>query len=362
MKRHYPGPPLTPQRLLPRRSLFLVAGSLALETLTACAQISVNANQNTSPHPTVLRDVPHRLASVWVVSGGSGTLETLAWRPNTHQFASGSSDGQVRVWSIQGKSSSQFTVSGFVSGLSWSPDGAQLLVATTAGKLTFWPSAHGWPVPPLVTEHYPAVSWSPTGDLIAIGTGSAKVLLWHKSGNTQSLPTSAATTAVTCSPNGGLVASGTRGGHLHCWSSDGTARWTLIDPSHTTINALAWTADGSLIAAGDNAGNILLADSASGKVRGTVKPSGGINALRWSPTDNILGASTQHFTVVLLSKTNLTSIGGTQAGYDVNNLLWSPDGSLIIAGLDDAALHAWQVTPPVGSGPTLTASTGYMAR
>jgi WD40 repeat protein len=300
----------------------------------------------------------------WTQPGGSGTLETLAWRPGQAQFASGSSDGQVRVWSSAGQVTQTAQFEGFVSGLSWSRDGSRLAVATTRGSVGFWPDAGAWPAHlAVMTNRYAAVAWQPSGDLLAVAPGEETIQLWRPGGTPgPALSVAGQTTALAWSPDGTTLAAGNRSGAVVAWSNAGQQRWAATAPDRRDVNALAWSPDGRMLAAGYEDGSVHLLDAEDGKSQGSLAVGQGVNAVAWSPNGAVLAASSLRLSVALFAVAARAPLTELPVGYDVNGLAWSPAGDLLLAGADDHALHAWSVRPPQGPGPASTAATGYMAR
>jgi WD40 repeat protein len=299
----------------------------------------------------------------WTQPGGSGTLETLAWRPGQAQFASGSSDGQMRLWTSAGQVMQTVQFDGFLCGLAWSPDGARLAVASTHGSVGFWPDAGGWPAHlTAMPNRYAAVAWQPGGSLLALAPGEGTVQLWRAAGTPgPALSLSGQTTALAWSPDGALLAGGNRAGLVAAWSSEGQQRWTASAPERKDVNTLAWSPDSRSLAAGYEDGSIQLFD-ATGKSQGTVTVGQGVNAVAWSPNGALLAASSLRLSVALIAVAQLAPLTELSVGYDVNAVVWSPAGDLLVAGADDHALHAWSVSPRQGPGPRSLSATGYMAR
>ncbi|MCL4544088.1 MAG: WD40 repeat domain-containing protein [Chloroflexi bacterium] len=346
-----------------RRRALLTSLLLPVGLLTGCisVQVQVSAATPTPKTSSALGDL--HLRPQWTRPGGSGTIETLAWRPGKQEFASGSSSGQVRLWNLDGQATAALTVSGFVCGLSWSPDGAHLVATTVAGTVTFWP---GQPdsasAPPLQKDRFSAVAWSPQDKVVAFGSGRSAVLLWRVSGGITPIPTDAETTSVTWSPDGGLITAGTRNGTVLAWDAEGHQQWSVRLRTGSAINALAWAVSANAVAAGDQAGGLYVLRRRDGQVIASASLPGGVNGLCWSPNGRILAASSQHLDITFVDATSLRTLFTIPVGYDVNDVLWSPDGSLIAAGADDHAIHTWAITPAQAGSAPIVPSTGYMSR
>jgi WD40 repeat protein len=352
--------------VVPRR-VFL-GGILGLNAgvLSACGQTVVAVVS--TPVATVGDVAPatgaFNVTPAWTQPGGSGTVETLAWRPGQQQFATGSSDGQVRLRSSAGMVQQTIPFAGFVSGLSWSPDGAILAVATTHGSLLFWPGHGAWPTSiGTVVNRYAGVAWRPDGGVLAVAGGEGSVTLWQPTGTPgPTLAISGQTTALAWSPDGALLAAGNRTGEVHVWTAAGGQHWLTAAANRRDVNSLAWSPDGRLLAAGYEDGSVALLTADAGREQGSLPVGRPVNTVTWSPNGAILAVSSLRLSVTLWSAVPPAPLTELPVGYDVNGLLWSPAGDLLLAGADDHALHAWSVQPAQGPGSPMLSATGFMAR
>lgn len=349
-----------------RRPLLRAGIGLSLAVLAGCSgtsrQVTV-APTPTSGRPNAV-PVGFDAAPAWTQPGGSGTLETLAWRPGQQQFASGSSDGQVRLWSSSGQPVQTTQFAGFVSGLAWSPDGARLAVATTAGSGHLWLGSGAWPAQfPTQNYRYAAVAWRPDGTLLAVAGGEGGIRLDQATGPPgPTLSLSGQTTGLAWSPDGTVLAAGNRAGDIAVWTSAGQQQWIVRTPTGKDVNALAWSPDGKVLAAGDEDGSVRFLAAASGVVQGVLPVGQPVNAVAWSPNGTVLAVTSLRLSVSLWDASQHSPLVELPLGYDVNDVVWSPGGDLLIAGADDHALHAWAINPPLGPGPLGYDAPGYMAR
>lgn len=341
-----------------RRVLLLLVGGV-LAGCGAAPATSTALTTTPAPLPPTALDVE----PLWTRPGGSGTIETLAWRPGQAQFASGSSAGQVRIWSADGAAVQNAKFGDFVSGLAWSPDGARLAVATTDGHVGFWPDRGGWPAQIPTTAHrFTAVAFAPNG-VLAVALGEASIRLWTDPATAgPTLPVNGQTTALVWSPDGALLAAGNRAGTVAAWSAAGKQRWTAPAANHKDVNALAWSPDGQTLAAGYEDGSVQFLRAADGTAAGTLAAGQAVNAVAWSPNGAVLAVATLAFAVTLWAATERTGLAQEEVGYDVNDVIWSPAGDRLYAAADDHAIHAWTVAPAQGPGPRPAPPAGYMAR
>jgi WD40 repeat protein len=254
--------------------------------------------------------------------GHTEPVTSLAWSPNGTIVASGSLDGTVRLWTPAGRlirildpaappTQEPWHSSQPVFNVAWSPDGS--LLAT--GAINF-----GTPAAPNPPNILPGVVrvWRPSGSLVrTLGTsltgGKFLNLAW--------------------SPDGTLLAAGAD--DFHVWRADGTELGST-GSGGSPAWAMAWSPDGTRFATGDENGNLLLYDSAGHRLAAVVG-LGGIFHVAFSPDGNLLAVAGQYLqlrsaanpgTVITQLGVACCSLTG-QAG-----LAWSPDGSSIAGGLD----------------------------
>ena len=191
-----------------------------------------------------------------------------------------------------------------VSCLAWSPDGSLLAGARPDGTVAIW-DARGRLVRVLPgTDPALSLAWSPDGEILA--TGAVPI------------PPPTATGALTLP---GLV---------RLWGRDGSLRETL-ETQYTggKFFNLAWSPDGSLLAAGAQDYHIW---NANGRPAGA--PRGGGDpawAMDWSPDGRSLAIGDESGTLLVaaLDGTVLTS---APFDSDVDGVAFSPDGGSVAVG------------------------------
>ena len=118
------------------------------------------------------------------VSGHTGAITSLAFKPNSYQLASGSWDDTIRIWDVEDINNLRHvrTLRGHtdnVYSVAWSPDGRALASASQDGTVRLWTRTGinfailrghaGW-----VT----CVAWSPDGSILASGSHDDTIRIW----------------------------------------------------------------------------------------------------------------------------------------------------------------------------------------
>ncbi len=114
-----------------------------------------------------------------------------------------------------------------------------------------------------------------------------------------------------------------------------------------TLNALAWSPDGALLGAGDNYGNLMIWDMATGEMLQTLPAyQQQIYALSWSPDGQTLALSGSdeifETEVIRFWERELARLNGEITlswVAEVRGLAWSPNGELIAVGYTDATTN-----------------------
>jgi WD40 repeat protein len=260
---------------------------------------------------------------------------------------------------------------GPLSNLAISPDGQ--LLATSAGyaqstsmTAQLW-RAGGALVATLKGHTAPVtcLAWSPDATLVASGGRDGSVRLWDRSGRlARTLAGSDPVFSLAWSLDGRTLAVGTiqvRGasgqvmlpGTVRLWRSDGTLLQTLATQLVTggKFLNLAWSPDGSLLAAGAVDYYVWRAD---GTQVGTLRQAGPPAwAMAWAPDGRTIAIGDESGGLVIVAPDG-TSVHGPQFQGDVNALSYSPDGAWLAVGQNkrvslvrpaDPGMVVWSATP-----------------
>ena len=302
----------------------------------------------------------HRLQ---VLTGHTGSAESVAWSPDGTRIATGDDDGTVRVWdaatgeplrALTGHTKS-------VSSVAWSPDGTRIATGDDDGTVRVWDAATGEPVRALTghTRSVRSVAWSPDGTRIATsGDDDGTVRVWDAAtgepvraltGHTKSV------FSVTWSPDGTRIATG---------GVDGTRVWDAAtgEPvraltGHTRwVRSVAWSPDGTRIATGGDDGMVRVWDAATGEpVRALTGHTSLVLSVAWSPDGTrIATGGVDGMVRVWDAATGEPLRALTGHTSSVRSVAWSPDSTRIATGGGDGT-RVWDAA----TGEPLRALTGH---
>ncbi|MDB5313556.1 MAG: hypothetical protein JWO38_7758 [Gemmataceae bacterium] len=306
------------------------------------------------PQPETAAAADQRWREKQILVEQGPPFSSVAFAPDGKTFAVGG-DGFIRTW--DGKALSPITriqVPGVDPHLAYSPDGESIAVASPAG-VGVYAAATGKRVMGR-TDAARTVAYSPDGKWLAHSDGN-EVQVIRADGNPG---ITAETTAAGDGPDGPWPAA-------MAWSPD--SRWLAVAKydkkgeafpvavwgaaagggrknliGHTGIvYAVAWSADGKVIATGGKDGLVILWDAATGKelwrhpFAGRDMTTGRVHAIAISPDSKTIAAAVSLGSgkgperVVLLSAAEGTHVGFVQGGgLPIVGVAWSPDGTRLV--------------------------------
>lgn len=331
--------------------------------------------------------------------GHRASVNTVAWAPDGRRIATGGADGYLKIWnpfhtadatsmagrsatvvspdgrwimtnaslsdpgvallldSQSGKVESEYRTSserGFFD-FAWSPDGNRVAAANGNGTSRIWNRLTGqeeWSAPPVTgvsRKELRSVDWKPDGSQLAIAGADDRLIRIWAPATGQLVETlqdrSAPVSSVAWSPDGLRLATKNVYQEVSVWN---TTTWLkeLDVPCHPTrtgpsihgfdgSHGVAWSPDGSLLAAGTSIGWILIWNVSTGREHMSIRAhSTNIRSIAWSPDGTrMASASLDHTAKVwdLSTGAELLTLDGH--GDQVHSVRWSPDGRrLVTAG------------------------------
>lgn len=346
-------------------SLFAVAFSPDGRTLAAAGTGKVVRLWNVS-------DPRHPVPAARPLTGPASSVYGLAFSPDGRTLAGGSADGTVRLWNVAARAGPLAAATrplatlsgpgGRVQAVAFSPDG-QLLAAGAAGKaVRLWdvarpqrPVAVGRPLTGPAQE-VTSVAFSPDGQTLAAGSQDHKVWLWRLTGpagprdldlkapQLQALrltPLRGATdwvNSVAFSPDGTVLAAGSSDDTVRLWNvSTRRLLGTLRHPD--VVTALAW--DG---------GHKLISGCADGDVRlWTLPPpvlaaAGGVNSLAFTAAGSRVAVASQDLELWNPATRTEEASAAAPPGTFVNAVAYARRSGLLAAGYGNGGIQLWNTS------------------
>lgn len=357
---------------------------------------------------------PRTGASRGVLTAGTAKVRTVAFSPGGTQLASGGEDSVVRLWdmSTHAQTGALTGLASTASGVAFSPDGHTLASADADATVGIWniaaPPQQGSadiaavasalrPGGTLVTSgpHRRVNLWNPLrhsrlgtlfadtgpqgtgstqdghslaasialssdGEILATPAAADAVALWrianHRRIGTLTAPapvTAVAYRPVTLRGAPAVVAAGSSNGDIYLWGPH-TAQPVQISGQLGPVNAVTFSPDGTLLAAGSDDGTILLArvTITGGHLTATDLAQaaghlGPVEAVAFSPDGRTLASGSTDDTVRLWDISNPSGIAAlaTLAGHThtVVSVAFSSDGDTLASSADDDTIRLWDV-------------------
>lgn len=282
------------------------------------------------------------LQEATVLHGHEGTVYSVRFAPQGDRLVSASQDGTVRVWSVEQRREERVipatTARTRIFRATFSPDASLIAAAGEDGLAQIW-REDGTPLHQLRhPQRVNAVGFLNGGSLLATASGDGLLRIWdvatgretrRRRGHADAIMTLA------IRPGSGVVVTG---------SDDATARlWNVTDDGEPLlrftdrVQALAISADGTLLAAGDAAGRARVVETATLGEQAAFSLEGRrVNSVAFAPDAGLLAAACDDGIVVrhdLVTGRQLAPLQPhTRRVYDV---AFSPDGRTLASGSED---------------------------
>jgi len=163
--------------------------------------------------------------------------------------------------------------------------------------------------------------------------------------------------SVAFSPDGRLLASGSRDRTIRLWDVEAGQVVRTLSGHTDWVSSVAFSPDGRLLASGSDDRTIRLWDVGTGQVVRTLSGhTDSVNSVAFSPDGRLLASGSGDRTIRLWD-VGTGQVVRTLSGYivGVNSVAFSPDGRLLASGSWDGMIRLWDV----GTGKVVRTLSGH---
>lgn len=294
------------------------------------------------------------------LKGHEDAINSVAMSPDGQIIVTGSVDGTLRLWNIQGNPVSQPFQGhqGHVTAVAISPDGQLIVSGSRDRTLRLW-DMQGNPISQPFPGHegyVASVAFSPDGKMIASGSWDKTVRLWDLSGNPIGQPLFGhkdVVFSIIFSPDGQMIASGSWDNTVRLWDIQGNTINQPFVGHDGFVNSLAISPDGQMIVSGSSDGTVRLWDLLGNII---AKPftghDGSVNSVAISPDGQRIFSGGNDNTVRLWDA-NGQPLSKPLLGHKdaVRSIAISPDGQRIVSGSRDTTAQLWNLADSIIGHP-----------
>ena len=232
-------------------------------------------------------------------------------------------------WSLDGK----FLASGSIDN--------QVFVYESGSKKRLWTLLHD--------DDVVAVAWHPSRPLLASSSNDGVVKIWNI---TVGKPDSSfdighGAQSLDWESNGERLAVGTWDHKVHIWHSVTRQITKTLSQYSGVVNAVRWNEDGTLIATGEDSGDVKIRLTKDGSILWSRHSQRPIADVAWSPNYAQVAVVGEDRTLEVWDPFNKLLIRKIDGHSDsIWSVDWSPDGNRLLTSSHDYTLKTWLVNDP----------------
>jgi WD40 repeat protein len=272
----------------------------------------------------------------------------VRFSPKGDTLASGSADGTVTLWNLDGTIKETFNGHrGSVKSVSFSPLGDMLASASADGDLTLWQldgteietfHGHGGGVQ--------GIGFSKDGRKVVSGSSDKTIRIWQIDGISKKTIKGHAdwVWGVAYSKDGNFMASVSADKTVRIWDTQGNKKHRCEGHNHL-VRGIGFSPDSKMLATGSADGTVKIWNVDEGEeIRTFHGHESKVWSVRFSPNCDVIASSSNDRTIKLwgIDGTQLESFRGHDA--PVRCVRFSADGNMLASGSANGVIKIWDLT------------------
>jgi WD40 repeat protein/serine/threonine protein kinase len=211
------------------------------------------------------------------------------------------------------------------------------------------------------------VAWHSTSNRVAEGTSDGLIRIWDVDRQQTILTLSGPPPVgpfwgvrwLAWSPDGSKLAAGFNDTTVHVWETASGKELTVFRQHKSPVISVAFSSDGKRLAACGQDGSIKIWDLDTGRLTEEVIHPGNVSACAWSPDDKLIAAGHFNGTVTVSGAKAGAKVVTLRGHVDiVYHLAWSPDSARLLSTGGDFTALVWDVASEKTDLPPLRHSHG----
>ncbi len=282
-----------------------------------------------------------------------GGVGSLFFRPDGRTLASGHSDGNIRIWSVNTGELLQ-TWAAHVSGIeniSFHPDGKTLATSGSLdGTLRIWDADAGELLHTLTghTGWIHSLSFRPDGKTLASTSHDETIRIWDATTGEHLHTLTGHTDAVysvSFHPNGKTIASVSEDATLRIWDATTGAYLRTLTRHTGWVESVSFSPDGKTLASGSRDETVHIYDAQTSELLHTLTGhTGYVSSVAFRPDGQVLASGSADHSIRFWDATtgkHLRTLTGHVG--PVRSVAFGPDGRKLASGSADGSIRIWDV-------------------